>query len=109
MSAAYDAIVVGSGAAGSAMAAYLAEGGKRVLILEAGPELPNGKLVSSTLYATSGAGRRMAIHAPRRAVPANSSTCATVDTPIMRRTRRVHRSSRPSVRAVRITVAREAR
>ena len=46
-----DAIVVGSGASGSAMAAYLAEGGKRVLILEAGPELPAGKLVSSTLYA----------------------------------------------------------
>ena len=32
-----DAIVVGSGAAGSAMAAMLAQGGKRVLILEAGP------------------------------------------------------------------------
>src|SRR6266403_1949843 len=32
-----DAIVVGSGAAGSNMAARLAEGGKRVLILEAGP------------------------------------------------------------------------
>ncbi len=46
-----DVVVVGSGAAGSAMAAYLAEGGKSVLILEAGPELPNGKLVSSTLYA----------------------------------------------------------
>jgi choline dehydrogenase-like flavoprotein len=51
LSAVYDAIVVGSGATGSAMAAYLAEAGKRVLILEAGPELPNGKLVSSTLYA----------------------------------------------------------
>jgi choline dehydrogenase-like flavoprotein len=51
VSDAYDVVVVGSGAAGSAMAAYLAEGGKRVLILEAGPELPNGKLVSSTLYA----------------------------------------------------------
>lgn len=47
----FDAVVVGSGASGSAMAAYLAEGGKRVLILEAGPELPNGKLVSSTLHA----------------------------------------------------------
>jgi choline dehydrogenase-like flavoprotein len=46
-----DAIVVGSGATGSAMAAYLAEGGKRVLILEAGPDLPNDRLVSSTLYA----------------------------------------------------------
>jgi choline dehydrogenase-like flavoprotein len=47
----FEAIIVGSGATGSAMAAYLAEGGKHVLILEAGPELPNGKLVSSTLYA----------------------------------------------------------
>ena len=32
-----DVIVVGSGAAGSNMAAHLAEGGKKVLILEAGP------------------------------------------------------------------------
>jgi choline dehydrogenase-like flavoprotein len=32
-----DAIIIGSGAAGSSMAAHLAEGGKRVLILEAGP------------------------------------------------------------------------
>jgi choline dehydrogenase-like flavoprotein len=46
-----DAIVVGSGAAGSAMAARLAEGGKRVLILEAGPPRTAGDLVSSTLYA----------------------------------------------------------
>ena len=46
-----DVIVVGSGAAGSNMAARLAEGGKRVLILEAGPERGAGHLVSSTLYA----------------------------------------------------------
>lgn len=48
---ALDAIVVGSGAAGSAMAALLAEGGKRVLILEAGPSRGTGEMVSSTLYA----------------------------------------------------------
>jgi choline dehydrogenase-like flavoprotein len=54
-----DAIIVGSGAAGSAMAAYLAEAGKRVLILEAGPPLPNSKLISSTLYA-----RRLRWHGP---------------------------------------------
>lgn len=47
----FDAIVVGSGAAGSAMAAYLAEGGKRVIVLEAGPERSAADLVSSTLYA----------------------------------------------------------
>jgi len=46
-----DAVVVGSGAAGSAMAAYLAEGGKRVVILEAGPMRTAGELVSSQLYA----------------------------------------------------------
>jgi choline dehydrogenase-like flavoprotein len=46
-----DVIVVGSGAAGSAMAALLAEGGKRVLILEAGPARDNSHMVSSTLYA----------------------------------------------------------
>jgi len=47
----YDVIVVGSGAAGSAMAAHLAEGGKRVLILEAGADRSNAQLISSTLYA----------------------------------------------------------
>ena len=47
----FDVIVVGSGAAGSAMAAYLAEGGKRVLIVEAGPARSAADLVSSPLYA----------------------------------------------------------
>src|SRR5262245_55948467 len=46
-----DAIVVGSGAAGSHMAARLAEGGKRVVILEAGPARKPADLISSTLYA----------------------------------------------------------
>ena len=46
-----DAIVVGSGAAGSNMAARLAEGGQKVVILEAGPARSAKDLVSSTLYA----------------------------------------------------------
>jgi choline dehydrogenase-like flavoprotein len=46
-----DVIVVGSGAAGSAMAAYLAESGKRVLILESGPQRASADMVSSSLYA----------------------------------------------------------
>lgn len=46
-----DAIVVGSGASGSAIAAKLAAGGKKVLILEAGPERTNASLISSTLWA----------------------------------------------------------
>jgi choline dehydrogenase-like flavoprotein len=46
-----DAIVVGSGATGSAMAAKLAEGGKKVLILEGGPARDSGHLISSTLFA----------------------------------------------------------
>jgi choline dehydrogenase-like flavoprotein len=46
-----DVIVVGSGAAGSAMAAMLAEGGKRVLILEAGPARSPSDMVSSALFA----------------------------------------------------------
>ena len=46
-----DVIIAGSGAAGSAMAAMLAEGGKRVLILEAGPEVKPERMVSSTLFA----------------------------------------------------------
>jgi choline dehydrogenase-like flavoprotein len=46
-----DAVVVGSGAAGSAMAAKLAEGGKSVIVLEAGPARGAGHLVSSGIWA----------------------------------------------------------
>ncbi|MEZ5501019.1 MAG: GMC family oxidoreductase [Steroidobacteraceae bacterium] len=46
-----DAVIVGSGAAGSVMAARLATGGKQVIVLEAGPERRNADLVSSTLWA----------------------------------------------------------
>jgi len=46
-----DAVVVGSGAAGSAIAAKLAVGGKKVVILEAGPERSNDDLVSSAIWA----------------------------------------------------------
>ncbi len=47
----FDAIVVGSGAAGSAIAARLGQAGKRVLIVEAGPERTQADMVSSTLWA----------------------------------------------------------
>ena len=46
-----DAIVVGSGATGSAMAAYLAEAGKRVLLLESGPSRQPSQMISSSLFA----------------------------------------------------------
>jgi choline dehydrogenase-like flavoprotein len=46
-----DALVIGSGAAGSNFAARLSEGGKRVLILEAGPARTPADLISSALYA----------------------------------------------------------
>jgi len=46
-----DAVIVGSGAAGSAMAARLSRGGKKVVILEAGPERSNQDLVSSAIWA----------------------------------------------------------
>ena len=45
-----DVIVVGSGATGSHMAARLAEAGKEVLILEAGPERNLSSLVSSPIW-----------------------------------------------------------
>ncbi len=45
-----DAVVVGSGAAGSLMAAKLAEAGKKVLILESGPARGVDKLVSSQIW-----------------------------------------------------------
>lgn len=48
---AYDIIVVGAGAAGSVVAAVTAEAGKRVLILEAGPERKLGDLYSSQIWA----------------------------------------------------------
>ena len=46
-----DAIIVGAGAAGTAMAAKLAEGGKSVVILEAGPMRSNATLISSGIWA----------------------------------------------------------
>lgn len=46
----FDAIVVGSGAAGSAIAAKLSAGGKSVLIVEAGPERSLTDLVSSQIW-----------------------------------------------------------
>ncbi len=47
----FDAIVVGSGAAGSAIAARLAVGGRSVVILEAGPARGNADLISSGIWA----------------------------------------------------------
>ncbi len=46
-----DVIIVGSGAAGSALAARLAEGGKKIVILEAGPDRSNKDLISSQIWA----------------------------------------------------------
>ncbi len=45
-----DAVIVGAGATGSLLAARLAQGGKRVLILEAGPRRSMGDLYSSQLW-----------------------------------------------------------
>ena len=40
----YDAIIIGSGAGGGTLALHLARAGKRILILERGPFLPQEKL-----------------------------------------------------------------
>ena len=45
-----DVAIVGSGAAGSLFAAHLAQQGKKVVILEAGPERAMGDLVSSQIW-----------------------------------------------------------
>lgn len=45
-----DAVIVGSGAAGSLMAARLAAAGKKVVILEAGPQRGMSDLVSSQIW-----------------------------------------------------------
>ena len=47
----FDAVIVGSGAAGSLIAAKLAAAGKRVLVLEAGPQRGPADLVSSQIWA----------------------------------------------------------
>ena len=47
---AFDILVVGSGAAGSVMAAQAARAGRRVLILEAGPPRQLSDLVSSQIW-----------------------------------------------------------
>jgi len=46
-----DVVVVGSGAAGSAMAAKLSAGGKQVVILEGGPDRTPQTLISSQIWA----------------------------------------------------------
>lgn len=46
-----DAVIVGSGAAGSLLAAKLSQAGKKVVILEAGPKRGMGDLVSSQIWA----------------------------------------------------------
>ncbi|NOZ43514.1 MAG: GMC family oxidoreductase, partial [Alphaproteobacteria bacterium] len=46
-----DVIIIGSGAAGSLMAAKLSAGGKKIIILEAGPERTLGDLTSSQIDA----------------------------------------------------------
>ncbi len=46
-----DIVIVGSGAAGSVLAAKLAQGGKKVRILEAGPERVMNELYSSQIWA----------------------------------------------------------
>ena len=49
MSNPYDAIIIGTGAGGGPMALRLAQAGKRILILERGPFLPQEKLNWSTI------------------------------------------------------------
>jgi len=44
MSEQYDAIIIGSGAGGGTLALHLAQAGKKILILERGPFLPQEKL-----------------------------------------------------------------
>lgn len=46
----YDIVIAGSGAAGSLLAAKLAQAGKRVVILEAGPEVTTADMVSSQIW-----------------------------------------------------------
>jgi choline dehydrogenase-like flavoprotein len=46
-----DAVIVGSGAAGSLVAAKLSRAGKKVVILEAGPRRVMGDLISSQIWA----------------------------------------------------------
>jgi len=41
MNTEFDAIIIGSGAGGAATAFRLAEAGRKVLLLEKGPELPS--------------------------------------------------------------------
>ena len=45
----YDAIVVGSGAAGGIAAKELTEGGLEVLLLEAGPQLDPATVIGQTI------------------------------------------------------------
>src|SRR5579863_8974784 len=55
-----DAVIVGSGASGSLLAAKLAQAGKQVRVLEAGPERTAADLYSSQIWA-----RRLKWSGPR--------------------------------------------
>ena len=48
---AYDVVVVGAGAAGGVIAERATRAGKRVLLLEAGPERQLGDLARSLIWA----------------------------------------------------------
>ncbi len=50
MTEAVDVVIVGAGAAGAVFAARLAEAGKSVVVLEAGPHWTQGDLVSSQIW-----------------------------------------------------------
>ena len=66
-----DAAIVGSGASGSLLAAKLAQTGKKVLVLEAGPERTASDLYSSQLWARrlKWSGPRVEEFYPRVAIP----------------------------------------
>lgn len=53
----YDAVIIGSGPGGGAAALALAEGGKRVLIIERAPAVPTAELIGDHLH-----GKRNAVY-----------------------------------------------
>ncbi len=68
-----DAVIVGAGASGSVFAATLAKAGKKVAVLETGPDWQLSDLISSDIWGPATATSRAGVSAARRCITSRIS------------------------------------